>query len=524
MTKKKKSEMVSATEDCGSSLLSENNVIHSPAYRSSDAEAYDLLWGALKDRGVRIDRSRMRLIEKIPTFESFAWRPYDRWIRSNPEGKVSAAQITHQGIHSLISARFGDELRGKPFMTLLNESIGLGLGAYFTAVHIKKNELKPKSFFRNRLKIYAESASLLDVSFRDSLNQFMESPYQGFQRATEDAYFTLKESFLHLRRLRKSEDEACSWAKLTESLVSHPFYFFSHRYSLSVPVHYAAAYCGFSSTREDQRQVQECLNTLRGSQTLVEFLNHIQLGRSISSSRATPTRSYQSKPKLKVRFDHKHLIDSYNLAGADRPVYRFLLSYLISKRIIVNRDKTDLVFHLKKECFHTLPWFFLDSSLCFDFKGMKITSKQVLILSCGLLICEKLEGNKPAMQKVTLLAHTFSHQLIFYFFSIKHGLSKSAAFEQFRENCNLEFKLRQMAFKQSSKVARGESVEVDFMLDESASSKAERILKNPDLAQDTLSVAAQCGFRSCSKDNDYSVKCLKSLSESKSLMDFLSRL
>jgi hypothetical protein len=246
-----------------------------------EAETFGLLFTLLKESGYRISDSRRKAVQLLPCFDSITFRSDILELKPLADGTVSYTQINHQGIHDLVTRRFGNELEGRPYLALLNESLGVPLELYYALQRTLRRGIrklgKMKDLAPDRvLPTYVENARQLRKPFLPLFNEGLRDPFAAYRETTLENFELLSLVFEHYRDLDRGK--AASLAPILKFIARSSRLVFFRHYEAVVPALWLKANCGFRSTRQDQAAVKECLAILKQARTMPDFLHRLGIG------------------------------------------------------------------------------------------------------------------------------------------------------------------------------------------------------------------------------------------------------
>jgi hypothetical protein len=232
-------------------FLDDSSVDSHEGYLRVDAELFWTHLNILKSLGFYINVERSQIKEWY-NIENLTWKVEDNHV-SNRNRK------------------------GRPQMTLLNEAIGAGMWAYWSA----RGLLTGGRVDEFNVAEYIENAKYLKVDLVPLLKTAIENPFAIFQ-AVSIEFFEL-----YLRILKLFDEHLDDPVKILRgyqlevaNLKYHAFYFSSDWLNGCLNVY---CYCGSESNIEDLKASSECLRILKNSNDMMEFLEKLGVNELLSS-------------------------------------------------------------------------------------------------------------------------------------------------------------------------------------------------------------------------------------------------
>lgn len=253
----------------GEIVLNPNNIRNWDQYEAIEKDASRLLRDFLMSKGFGIHNINMRLTDMVPGFSSLAWRVEDPIFLFPPiKGRylIDGGEIFHQGIHSLIAARFGAERMGRPRICLLNEAIGIASSVYVTIRGLQQGF--PTDWFQ--MPFYIENAKRMSIPIQPLLRHAMRDPFGEFQAVALEI-FDIYESLLV--QLAQTSDPETAMARFHLKLRESKRSIFYIQYTFVAVVLYAAVHCGLNSIEEDYVAVSACMRLLKEATSYLDFLH-----------------------------------------------------------------------------------------------------------------------------------------------------------------------------------------------------------------------------------------------------------
>jgi hypothetical protein len=256
-------------------FLDDSSVDSHEGYLRVDAELFWTHLNILKRLGFYINVERSQIKEWY-NIENLTWKVEDNHV-SNRNKHFCGLNVVHQSTHSLVARRFGWQRKGRPQMTLLNEAIGAGMWAYWSA----RGLLTGGRVDEFNVAEYIENAKYLKVDLVPLLKTAIENPFAIFQ-AVSIEFFEL-----YLRILKLFDEHLDDPVKILRgyqlevaNLKYHAFYFSSDWLNGCLNVY---CYCGSESNIEDLKASSECLRILKNSNDMMEFLEKLGVNELLSS-------------------------------------------------------------------------------------------------------------------------------------------------------------------------------------------------------------------------------------------------
>lgn len=249
-------------------------------YEAIEPEASRLLIDFLMSKGFGIHNINMRLTSLVPGFSSLAWRVEDSTFLCPPvKGKylMDGGEIFHQGIHSLIAARFGAERRGRPRMCLLNEALGIASSVYLTIRGLQEG-LPTESF---QMPFYIENAQRMRISLKPRLQRALKDPFGEFQAVALDVFDIYESLLVQLGQASAPETAMVRFGLKLQKSKRSVFYV---QYTFVAVVLYAAVHCGLNAIEEDYLAVSECIQLLKGSKSYFDFIKNLETHQALPST------------------------------------------------------------------------------------------------------------------------------------------------------------------------------------------------------------------------------------------------
>jgi hypothetical protein len=522
-----------------------------------DPEVYDFLFRLLCERGYIIDRSRSALGKIIPTFDHFAWRVEDRNLKSTRNAKIGTIEIIHQGFHVAIAHRFGHRLQGRPLLTLLNECLGTGLDLFIAASQLAKNGLNLDSYGGRIVRQFLDDGNQLDIPIMKKFNDALKDPFAAARRVGIDTFNVHKSVYMALQQQRNRELRYNIWEDIINSIKANPYYVFTHKYTLAMPALNIIAYCGHNTNKEDQKLVEECIQTLFESKSLLDFLSKITAKQVQTKTNRKTAASVNfiknknpllSKTRVKITteteisqtFKIKYLSDSDRLRQKDPYTYDFLVKNLQSRNVKIDKNKTWLLLQKTKkisamEQFNGLEWFFTYPAIHFDQPNRKISSKRMIAMSVGSLASDSLRIPRKNFPFTTLFVYELTRQIGKYFENVRarkpgfkvqyvQSVAKSSAYAKFQRDLFKDMARRKLILSVCLLKFKGTPINGNEVLRKVHQLGLGSSWKDQEFGINALATGAFCGFESCNEDNLLLEKCYRIIRESKSIIECLLRI
>ena len=523
------------------SNLSKQNLVNWKAIAESDPEAFDFLLKELRLRDYKIDRTRGRLNKIVPGFDMFAWQVEETNLKASVGTKLEGIDVMHQGIHVVTATRFGAQLRDRPLMTLLNESIGVGLDLYLTAKQVGRKGFDPKSRPGKRVLEFFDIGAELELSVTRKINKALNDPFGAFKKVVEHTYLVHLAVYSNLSKLLDGTGGENLWEEVVASIKAHPYYLFGHDYTLALPAIILCAFCGRQSNAKDRALAEECLETLRSSSSMIEFLRKLKTERRNQSPSRVFAIGYQKRIHRNGHLKNfcgennpikKEMIsDREGWRPLDRAAYDFLIQSGIAQEIPVNKQKSWLLTYRGRtttvgQQLSRLGWFLSLPTFHHDSPGGKVSARQVLYLMAGQTVCEGLNVKRQGFPMSMLLASEVSIQVVNYFESLKKNsnLKKEGAFLIFKRNLVDGLSRRGLLLKLCAVKNQGRRINGPQALREILRKHPLSRWKKMEAATSILSAGAFCGFKSTASDYRRYEACLASIQDCGSLHECLTLL
>jgi len=228
----------------------------------------------LKFMKFKVDPTLSKIDAVFQRFDGFAYRIDRRKLKGAGGISVDWATAYHEGFHNLVGLRFGTERRGRPLMTLLNESLGVGLEIYFMAklALTKAVDMHDLHYVQN----FERNAKAIGVSFNEKFREAMRDPFEVFRQCALDSFAIHKKIFDIVKDSRVNPEKKFRELKRELARSKRKSLIWICTADLALPAIYLAANCGKVSTKEDREKVRECLNVLKGSKSMDDFF--VKLG------------------------------------------------------------------------------------------------------------------------------------------------------------------------------------------------------------------------------------------------------
>ena len=225
-------------------------------FENIDYENGDLLFRILQKRKYFVSKPKAELIQMLPSFDHFAFRIEQRTIatRGSENNRIFWEALWHQAMHVLINCRFGDELKGRPGITLLNECFGLSLDIYLTAHLARLSEKKAWPWITRH---YEKSKVSLRRSYKRRFQDAVNDPFKAYQKSVLAAFAIHWE--VYQLWIRGKKNKSLQLAKAVQLIRRYPDLSFFFDSDFSTPTLYVATYCGTRSNSSDVRDLNAAL-------------------------------------------------------------------------------------------------------------------------------------------------------------------------------------------------------------------------------------------------------------------------
>lgn len=210
------------------------------------------------------------------------WRPHDLYHFRRVEGarsQISQHDIFHPAMHHILVTTYGQKLKGRPIFTLLCEAIATSTEFYFMLKNIDHHgaRMTEEESFREYVRGYAELTGCSAAKSRNAVQNRIEialkNPYGAFQKCVVEGLSFYEEAF----DIAANRGDVIDIKKTRRLCRPGEYRFVFTRYFWSININYCLAYCGHTSSREDQTLVKKCLKTLSDSKTFAHFLEKLGL-------------------------------------------------------------------------------------------------------------------------------------------------------------------------------------------------------------------------------------------------------
>ncbi len=205
----------------------------------------------------------------MPSYDAFTYDLKKNEMTSDFMNLISAPQITHEGLHFLISERFGYSKPGLPLTTLFNECSGLGMDIYWTASIC--------SVFPHRIRDmtegYRKSSIQTNIPFKAQFKRAMKNPFQLYQETVLESlsvFLVLLEELEHSLENRRIRTKTILGKVKKMKHIN-----FINGYNFSTPILFIASHYGLRSTRQDRENLKKFLEILNCSTSMANFFEKL---------------------------------------------------------------------------------------------------------------------------------------------------------------------------------------------------------------------------------------------------------
>jgi hypothetical protein len=261
-------------------LLTERRIQNAKYYAQADPEAYSFLLSFLKTKRYWHAKAPRGLNLAMPSHPKALWRPeqtelFDVALKSRVQGRL----VVHQGMHALITHRYGASLNGRSGLTLLAEGIAGAVERYFDFCHVGAGR---KQRIRAIQSMYGDFANVLGLNLEACLHRLAENPFQSFRENALLSYEISLEMFELARKL--AGNRPIDPKALIKKLEHNDQYIFLYNLDFPNFILFTATYCGFKRSAQDLRDTRDCLRILNTSASMSEFLNKMRVKSHVGKS------------------------------------------------------------------------------------------------------------------------------------------------------------------------------------------------------------------------------------------------
>jgi hypothetical protein len=205
-------------------------------------------------------------------FDKALWYPEVAELLSEHRAKVSGYDVTHQALHTLVSHRFGSEMRERPRVTMLSEAIAGGAQLYYELMYLRAGGSIGGAA---ALGTYKESARILRKPILRMINAMLEDPFGAYKKNVLESFAIQRGVFASL--VRATQGRPAEPGRLAARLRGLEHLPFLRHKDFGNFALFEYCYCGPSSSKRDRLDTRRCLRLLERAGSMLELMEQLGL-------------------------------------------------------------------------------------------------------------------------------------------------------------------------------------------------------------------------------------------------------
>lgn len=236
-------------------------------YLEGDKKAFLLSKKILIENGYFPCRKKSSLLKWIPSFEKVNWRSDDLAISST----LNKYGLSHQAMHVLVGLQVGWEYKNRPCVAIFSEAAAGCVEIYQELS--RSARLGPAAPPSQTFIRYSQRAKKIKIPLKKVYSSGLKNPFSEYQKIVRDYYEIIL--MLYQDQLKSSQDTRSS-SEWVNKMKKFKRFVYLHEKDFGNFILFILAFCGRSSSKEDQRDVKILFKILDESKSMIEFMNQLQ--------------------------------------------------------------------------------------------------------------------------------------------------------------------------------------------------------------------------------------------------------